>query len=115
MINRQEQEMRAQSCYLVATLRSLPVQGMTCHDILPPQLALGQYDSHECYIRRHAESSKSENHRRFCRSFRVTLEDARCIRCRAATEAKIRSDHSDCRPCKIKCILETLYQLPVVI
>jgi hypothetical protein len=45
----------------------------------------------------------------------VTLEDARRVRRRAASEATVRSDHSDCRPCKMKCILETAVRTAVLI
>lgn len=85
---------------------------MTC---LPPQLALGQYESHEGDVGRHAERPKAENDGRFCRPSRVTLEHARRVRRRTASEAKVRSDHSDRRPCKMKCILETVIPTAVVI
>jgi hypothetical protein len=45
----------------------------------------------------------------------VTLEHARRVRRGAASEAKVRSDHSDCRPCKMKCISETVVPTAVVI
>jgi hypothetical protein len=76
---------------------------------VPSELPLGQDEAHERDVGRYAECPEAEDDGRFRGTPGVALERAapvqRRVRCGAATEAKIRSDHSHRRPCTMNCIL----------